>query len=316
MSNLKASNVHMEDAEKVQRIINEFVKGGTEKLQVISDFDMTLTTPNDEYGPCQSCYNALDSSKFFPSIYQQKAEKLKDHYYAIEIDPYLAIKEKIPYMVEWWTKAHDLLIEFNLRKEWLPQIVKESRIIFRKGCDWLFQQLNRLQVPLLVFSAGIGDVIEETFKSRSKLYDNLKIVSNFIHFNDEGLIDGFEGELMHVFNKNENVIHRSGYFEEIEHRHNIILMGDSLGDLQMADGAICENILKIGFLNDKVDEFLERYKKSFDIVIVNDPTMSVPNSIIAQVCEAIETKMADGVKVNDVTNANATSNGSVIGDAA
>lgn len=30
-------------------------------------------------------------------------------------------------------------------------------------------------------------------------------------------------------------------------------MGDSLGDLSMADGAPCvENILKIGFLNDKV----------------------------------------------------------------
>jgi len=37
------------------------------------------------------------------------------------------------------------------------------------------------------------------------------------------------------------------------HRDNIILMGDSLGDLRMAHGAAeCHNILTFGFLNDKV----------------------------------------------------------------
>ena len=40
---------------------------------------------------------------------------------------------------------------------------------------------------------------------------------------------GFKGELIHVFNKNESAIHKSDYFENISHRENIILMGDSLG---------------------------------------------------------------------------------------
>lgn len=58
---------------------------------------------------------------------------------------------------------------------------------------------------------------------------------------------------MHVFNKNENAVHNSSYFSDLAHRDNIILMGDSIGDLRMADGAAkCSNILRIGFLNDKV----------------------------------------------------------------
>ncbi len=72
----------------------------------------------------------------------------------------------------------------------------------------------------------------------------------------QGVLKGFKGELMHVFNKNENYIHQSDYFEQIEHRDNFILMGDSLGDLRMVDGAAeCSNKLTVGFLNDKVLSF-------------------------------------------------------------
>ena len=63
---------------------------------------------------------------------------------------------------------------------------------------------------------------------------------------------GFKGELIHVFNKNESAIHDSQYFTQIKDRENIILMGDSLGDLKMAHGANHKNIIRIGFLNDKV----------------------------------------------------------------
>ena len=68
----------------------------------------------------------------------------------------------------------------------------------------------------------------------------------------QGTLVGFKGDLIHIYNKNENAIHKSDYFQKIAHRHNVILLGDSMGDLRMADGAAGENVLKIGFLNDKV----------------------------------------------------------------
>jgi HAD superfamily hydrolase (TIGR01544 family) len=135
-----------------------------------------------------------------------------------------------------------------------------------------------------VFSAGIGDIIKETFKLRANLFDNIEVVSNFMDFNEQGDLIGFKGELLHVFNKNENVIHQSDYFDNLSHRHNIILMGDSLGDLGMADGAICDSILRIGFLNGKdIESRLPQYIDAYDIVLVNDQTMSVPNAIIEKI---------------------------------
>ena len=45
----------------------------------------------------------------------------------------------------------------------------------------------------------------------------------------------------------------SDYFQQLQGKTNILLLGDSMGDLTMADGVPgVENILKIGFLNDKV----------------------------------------------------------------
>lgn len=63
----------------------------------------------------------------------------------------------------------------------------------------------------------------------------------------------FKGKLIHVFNKNENAIHSSDYFEKLCGRTNVILMGDSIGDVKMALGVPQpSSVLKIGFLTGKV----------------------------------------------------------------
>ena len=52
---------------------------------------------------------------------------------------------------------------------------------------------------------------------------------------------------------------------KFETRKNIVLMGDSLGDLHMAEGIPNPNvILKIGFLNKNTQENLMKYKVGTD----------------------------------------------------
>ena len=57
--------------------------------------------------------------------------------------------------------------------------------IFRKRCDELFTCLHQQDVPLLIFSAGIGNVIEEAIKHQAHMHDNMHIVSNFMNFSEE-----------------------------------------------------------------------------------------------------------------------------------
>ena len=97
----------------------------------------------------------------------------------------------------------------------------------------------------------------------------------------DGRLNAFRDPLIHVFNKNEALKMHLDYFEAQKSRKNSILMGDSLGDLKMVEGVeSVANCLTIGFLNTKVDEMLGRYMESFDIVLVDDNTMDVPNQIL------------------------------------
>jgi len=75
-----------------------------------------------------------------------------------------------------------------------------------------------------------------------------------MEFNEQQLLVGFKEPLIHTYNKNESVIPQNcQYFGELAHRNNVILLGDSIGDVSMAQGVHKPgNILKIGFLNDVV----------------------------------------------------------------
>jgi len=43
------------------------------------------------------------------------------------------------------------------------------------------------------------------------------------------------------------------------------------------------NVLKVGFLNQHVDELLPQYMDLYDIVLVNDSTFDVPNAILKSI---------------------------------
>ena len=70
---------------------------------------------------------------------------------------------------------------------------------------------------------------------------------------------------------------------KIKNRKNMILLGDSLADLNMAQGIDYKTILKIGFLNENINENKEEYEKNFDAVILNDGPMDFVVSILKEV---------------------------------
>lgn len=66
-------------------------------------------------------------------------------------------------------------------------------------------------------------------------------------FDDNGVLKGFKGKLIPLFNKHDGALKNTGYFNWWKDSSNIILLGDSQGDIRMTDGvANVEHILKIG----------------------------------------------------------------------
>ncbi|XP_054313522.1 7-methylguanosine phosphate-specific 5'-nucleotidase isoform X1 [Pongo pygmaeus] len=318
VSTLMKATVLMRQPGRVQEIVGALRKGGGDRLQVISDFDMTLSRFAYNGKRCPSSYNILDNSKIISEEcrketslsgsvqrndqlcgsrcsldFTKQLTALLHHYYPIEIDPHRTVKEKLPHMVEWWTKAHNLLCQQKIQKFQIAQVVRESNAMLREGYKTFFNTLYHNNIPLFIFSAGIGDILEEIIRQMKVFHPNIHIVSNYMDFNEDGFLQGFKGQLIHTYNKNSSVCENSGYFQQLEGKTNVILLGDSIGDLTMADGVPgVQNILKIGFLNDKVEERRERYMDSYDIVLEKDETLDVVNGLLQHIlCQGVQLEM-------------------------
>lgn len=278
---LTKGSVIMRERSRVEDTIYAMQKAGAGSLQVISDFDMTLTRFAHKGKRVPTTHNILNNRLLINEDSTKKMKELLNKYYPIEIDATLSPDEKLPYMVEWWTKVHDLLIQQRIRKDMLAHAVRDSSAMLREGYRAFFDCLAEQRVPLLIFSAGVGDVLEELIRQNHVFHPNVHIISNYMDFDHAGILQAFKGQLIHSYNKRDGALSHATALRELHGRPNVLLLGDSLGDLSMADG-VCEaqNVLTVGFLNDKVEERKESYVRSFDIVLIKDETMDVPNAVL------------------------------------
>ncbi|XP_065369287.1 7-methylguanosine phosphate-specific 5'-nucleotidase [Calliphora vicina] len=291
----------IKDPARVERILNEFVNGGTERLQLVSDFDYTITKQRTSDGkPVLSSFGILNACKSLPPRFIEESDKLYHKYRPIEIDPHIPTKDKIKHMIDWWTKTGELLVGFPLGQSEIDDIAGEYKDALRDRTNTLFETLNRLDIPVLVFSAGLGNSVISVLQQANVMYSNVKVVSNFLQYKD-GLLNGFQQPMIHTFNKNETALNGSEYYDLVHNRDHIIVMGDSIGDADMANGVpASSHIIKIGFLFDHPEQNLERYMNAFDIVLIDDQTMDVPLALLAAI-ENVQQRLQTSSTPNAVT---------------
>ncbi len=59
--------------------------------------------------------------------------------------------------------------------------------------------LNFHEIPCLVFSAGLGEFLEELLYRDSAFFPNMKIVANYMDFNEAGESVSIKEPLIHVY---------------------------------------------------------------------------------------------------------------------
>ncbi|PON79822.1 Pyrimidine 5'-nucleotidase [Parasponia andersonii] len=289
-----SSEVVVADPQLLAEKIVAIRTAGPAKLQVIADFDATLTRywVNGRRGT--SSHGLLRQGN---PEYDMKRRDLFYHYHPLEFSPTIPIEEKTKLMEEWWGKTHALLIEGGLTYDAIKQSVADSTIAFREGVAEIFELLEERDIPILIFSAGLADIIEEVLRQKlHKSFRNVKIVSNRMVFDENGCLVSFKGKTVHTLNKNELALEMAAPLHEqlgdvdgptydnasVKTRTNVLLLGDHLGDLGMSDGLNYETRISVGFLNDNVENSLDTYRNAFDIVYLNDAPMSGVVQLVSQ----------------------------------
>lgn len=279
---LNQPHCKIKDPQRVERIINEFMHGGFQRLQLVSDFDYTITKQRmDDGTPVLSSFGIFNACKSLPRDFIEESKKLYHTYRPIEINPRIPLEEKVQHMIDWWTRSGSLLNGFPFDDSEIDHIALKYKDSLRDHSHELFAMLHKHDIPVLVFSAGLGNSVVSVLRQANVLHPNVKVISNFLQYKEDGLLDGFKPPMIHTFNKNETALNGSEYYDLVHNRDHIIVMGDSLGDSEMANGVpSSSHIIKIGFLFDHVEENLDKYMDAFDIVLVDDQTMDVPLAIL------------------------------------
>eukprot|EP01134_Creolimax_fragrantissima_P001448 CFRG1448T1 len=279
-----APGVLIKDPEKVARVLAEFQKGSHDDLQIVTDFDQTLTAYYMPDGTrVSSSHGLIEKSKGLVPELAAKLNELFNTYYPIEVSHSFSYEDKLAHMEYWWKKTNDAFIEMKFNKKLIPSIVAGGSSRFRGGFDEFMKKTKEMDIPVCILSAGVADIIRgvlEAHLNGLEEYPNLHIIANLMKFDEEGYAIDWEGEIIHVLNKKEVTIAGTDFGQQALKRHNLILMGDSLGDTQMSEGIEHANIVKIGYLNTNVEPRKQQFMDAFDIVILQDGDMEVANYIV------------------------------------
>lgn len=260
--------IYINNQEKVNSL-----KLNSNNFYVVADFDRTLTE-----GASDSTWGVFANANQVGEEYKNRRSELYNKYRPMEIDPNLSEEEKSKAMTEWWQLHINLFYEYGVKEEAVKNSVKAGNLKYRDGAKEFLKKMNELNVPVIIISAGIGNVIEEFLKLEEDFYDNIKIISNFITF-ENGEFKEVASEIIHALNKNIVKLDEDSK-QTIENRKNILLLGDGYADLKMISEEANENAITVGFLDEKIEENLELYNKGFDIVLTNLGSFNDVNNIL------------------------------------
>jgi len=274
--------VNKKELEKKKK---EIIKEGNKEIHILSDFDRTITYGLDKTGKrTGTVISQLRSDpKYLGETYQKKAEELFAIYHPIEIDLNISREEKLQKMQEWWEKHFKLIIEAGFTKGLIKKVIDEKPIRFRKGTRDFLDYLDKRDIPILFLSAAPGDMLLEYLEKDNLLLSNIDVLSNLYEWNNNGRALRIKEPIITSVNKGEISLEKSRHYQELKKRRNIILLGDELEDSFMAKGVNYKTIIKIAFLNEKVEENLQKFKEEYDIILTGDQDFSYVNKLIKQI---------------------------------
>ncbi|GAA6104628.1 7-methylguanosine phosphate-specific 5'-nucleotidase-like isoform X1 [Tachysurus ichikawai] len=251
---LNNASVRMSDRGRVETVISNMQRAEASTLQVISDFDMTLTRFAHKGKRCPTTqFYILHNTTLISEECKAKMSDLVAYYYPIQIDSSKSVEERIPHMEEWSVITPSLTLRFSLLhfiSYSFNRIVTNQPLKKLEGYRSFFDMLMENSVPLLIFSVGVGDFLEEIIIGHCVFSTNMRVFSNYMDYDKDGFACSFKGELIHMFNKREGALQN---IHQFVHDRTNVLLGDSL---------------------------LRRYVSSYDIVLEEDETLDVPNTIL------------------------------------
>ena len=228
-----------------------------DNFYVLMDFDRTITIPGSI-----SCWRVLYYSTILGPNFRKKYDEIHN-----KVIPKRDNMLKSKYYEDRFEAFMKLLESHKLTDEIVDDAVKETPLVFRSNAKTFFEKMYQLQIPVIIISSSIKNVIDKVLKTHNCYYDNMEIYGNYFDYSIH------KNHICNITPYNKNKINFSDAMKsKIISREYIVLLGDLVEDINMVSKDKLENTITIGFLDEDkgIKENLEKYKNSFDVVLTNN----------------------------------------------
>ncbi len=237
----------------------------------IIDFDRTITT-----GASEASLGIIP--KFLGGRCLEERLKTYNHYRPLELDYTIEKEEKRKIMREWATKTFTILSKYLTSEKIIDDSLQNANLHLRNGAKEFLQSLYEKNIPLIIMSAGVGNLIKRFLEKEGVLYDNINLISNFFEFKDNKTYINTE-KLMASSNKDYSKIPED-IRKILDKKENILLCGDIVEDIRMIDTKQRDKTLTIGFLDHNIEKNLDIYNNNFDIVLTDNEDFNTVMEIL------------------------------------
>ncbi|KAF5403611.1 Pyrimidine 5'-nucleotidase [Paragonimus heterotremus] len=288
LSSFINSCVVLSNEEKLIKQLSAMAQDGHQQLQIISDFDYTITKYVDGGQKMLTTHEAIEMHPNMKKHSISELRKLRDTYLPIETS---CVKDPVllrQHMDAWWNQSYSILLANPITRRMIVEVEQFAPIVFRQEFTDFAAYLRSVWIPLTVFSAGLGDVIAQLMQSAHMSMENVLIAANYMRFGRNGVAYAFTKPIICVHNKTLQILKQPASIltnrSEQLMRRNVILLGDSPHDVHMTNGHHFNTVLKIGFLNHPTSQSIEQYKQIYDMVLTKHESFRVPLNLIKWIC--------------------------------
>lgn len=232
----------------------------------IFDFDHTMTCKTSA-----SSYSLFRRSGLLWDEFEKKNWELYSYYHPFEIDNNLSQEERGKLMFEWHFGAFQVLQESWLTLKLFDEILNFVHLIeFRKGMKEFLKTADELNIPIVIFSAWIKQVIEKFLEEEKVLFKNIHIQTNTMLFDDfENFIwvprEWFIYPTEKTWDKIDAQVRTS-----LSKKKKYVLVGDMIDDITMAPQGDEHSWFLIGMLNHNSIDTRTLYEDIFDVTICDE----------------------------------------------
>lgn len=238
-----------------------------DNFYVLIDFDRTLTKGNSV-----SCWRVLYYSDLLGNDFQEKYDKIHDKTFPNENESKELKKRAYS---ERFEEYMELLKQKGLNDEIIKKAVQKTDLQLRDGAKEFLNKMYEANVPVIIISCSIGNVLIEFLKYNNCYYDNVHVYANYYNNNGNHICN------VTPYNKNE-IAFSQAIKDKIKDRYNVLLLGDIIDDINMIEQNRLDSAITVGFLDNKVAENLKAYQENFDIVLTDNSSFKELEEILCK----------------------------------